>query len=167
MFSVPKYLEREKRLIRMLSQAGAHQIVFNSLASARRHAAVSPGSTRAGAIPNGFDTNLFRPDEAAWQRVRAELGLHVDGLLVERGARVRPIKSHANFLRTAGFFATTFPKAPSVLAGGAGNADHPALSGLISALARPAVHHQTLLPAGGRRPACRPPCSNTSLILKG
>ena len=85
-------------------------------------------------IPNGFDTDAFRPDETARRRVRAELELPADALLIGLVARVHPVKDHVNFLRAAGLFVTTCQQAHFVLVGDGAEAKNPALSGLISEL---------------------------------
>jgi glycosyltransferase involved in cell wall biosynthesis len=53
-------------------------------------------------IPNGFDTEAFRPDPSARDSVRRELGLGSETRLVGLVARYDPFKDHANFLRAAG-----------------------------------------------------------------
>ena len=68
-------------------------------------------------IPNGFDTNTFRPNPDARLRLRAELGLAPEALLIGLAARFDPIKDHGNFLRAAAIFARELPTAAFVLCG--------------------------------------------------
>jgi glycosyltransferase involved in cell wall biosynthesis len=56
-------------------------------------------------IPNGFDTELFRPDPAARAAVRNELCISPATLLVGLIARYDPFKDHETFLRTAAILA--------------------------------------------------------------
>ena len=49
-------------------------------------------------IDNGIDSEKFRPDPAARQRVRRELGIAEDAVVVIHVARVDPMKDHATFL---------------------------------------------------------------------
>jgi glycosyltransferase involved in cell wall biosynthesis len=53
-------------------------------------------------IPNGVDPMQFRPDAAARQEVRRELGLPPGSLLVGLAARLDPMKDHGTFLAAAG-----------------------------------------------------------------
>lgn len=133
-------LTKEKRLTRLIIGVGAllsrrpRQILYNSVVSARQHEGAGYDATRTRVIPNGFDTEMFRPDDAARLRLREELALPADALLVGLVARVHPIKDHANFLRAAALFAADYPKAHFVLVGDGADADNSALSGLIREL---------------------------------
>jgi glycosyltransferase involved in cell wall biosynthesis len=53
-------------------------------------------------IPNGFDTDEFRPDEPARQALRQELGLPSDAVLIGLIGRFNPVKGHRTFLEAAG-----------------------------------------------------------------
>jgi len=132
--------EKEKRLTRQVIRAGAlfsrrpRQILYNSVVSARQHESAGYDAARTRAIPNGFDTGLFRPDDAARRRIRVELGLPADALLVGLVARVHPMKDHANFLRAAGLFVAACPQAHFVLVGDGADADNPILRDLLDEL---------------------------------
>jgi glycosyltransferase involved in cell wall biosynthesis len=79
----------------------AHCIVVNSQAGLEH--AVSEGYPRNKMlfIPNGIDTNVFYPDEAARERVRAEWGVGNSDKLIGNIARFNPIKNHPLFLKAA------------------------------------------------------------------
>ena len=49
-------------------------------------------------IPNGVDTDRFRPQREAVEQLRRELGLPVDGFLIGTVARLDPIKNHRGVL---------------------------------------------------------------------
>jgi glycosyltransferase involved in cell wall biosynthesis len=49
-------------------------------------------------IPNGIDTELFRPDPAGRRAMRGELGIASDAVVALHVARVDPMKDHATFL---------------------------------------------------------------------
>jgi glycosyltransferase involved in cell wall biosynthesis len=72
-------------------------IVANSEAGAKFHEMHGYRARRMVVIPNGIDTDKFRPDPDARAQVRAELELddRVVALLV---SRVDPMKDHATFL---------------------------------------------------------------------
>lgn len=132
--------EKEKRLTRMAIRCGAllsrrpRHILYNSVVSARQHEVAGYEATRTRVIPNGFDTNVFRPDDAARRRIRDELALPADAFLIGLVARVHPMKDHANFLRAAALFAADYPQANFVLVGDGADAGNTELKGLIDTL---------------------------------
>ena len=131
-------LAKEKPLTRLVIGGGARlsrrpqQILYNSAVSARQHETAGYDATRTRVIPNGFDTEVFRPDAANRMRIRQQLALPDDALLIGLVARVHPVKDHTNFLRAAGLFAADCPQAHFVLVGDGADADNPTLSGPIS-----------------------------------
>lgn len=68
-------------------------------------------------VPNGFDLARFKPDEDARKRIRTELGLDVDTLLVGLIGRFDPQKNHAGFFEAAGVLHRHMPHVHFVLAG--------------------------------------------------
>lgn len=52
-------------------------------------------------IPNGIDTEYFKPDREARARVRAEWKISVDTLLLGVVGRLDPMKDYPNFLKAA------------------------------------------------------------------
>jgi len=52
-------------------------------------------------IPNGIDTEHFRPDKSAGERVRKAWGIAEDGLLIGVIGRIDPMKGHPTFLEAA------------------------------------------------------------------
>jgi glycosyltransferase involved in cell wall biosynthesis len=72
-------------------------IVANSEAGAKFHTAHGYRPRRVIVIPNGIDTDKFRPDPIARSMLRAELGLG-EQVVVVHVARVDPMKDHATFL---------------------------------------------------------------------
>ncbi len=76
-------------------------IVFNSHAGMEAHLALGYRPRASSILPNGFDLDTCRPDPTARQRVRAELGLPEDAVVVGNVARYDPMKDHRNFLRAA------------------------------------------------------------------
>ena len=88
------------RALTLLSRLPA-AVVVNSLAGQVLHQRLGYHPRRWEVIPNGFDLARFRPDAAARQRLRAELHLPNDAVLVALIARVDPMKDHLNFLTAA------------------------------------------------------------------
>ena len=68
-------------------------------------------------IPNGFDLEQFRPDAAAREAVRRELGAPEDVQLVGFVARYDPLKGHIGFLEAAVSLLKMCPRVRFVLAG--------------------------------------------------
>lgn len=76
-------------------------VVVNSLAGQQQHQRCGYRPRRWEVIPNGFDTDRFRPDRSIEQKLRDELGLAEDTVLFALIARVDPMKDHATFLAAA------------------------------------------------------------------
>jgi glycosyltransferase involved in cell wall biosynthesis len=62
-------------------------------------------------IPNGFDTDYFRPDGAAYHAIRRELGLAADAVIVGHVGRFDPQKDHRGLIQAA---AQVLEKRPNV-----------------------------------------------------
>lgn len=52
-------------------------------------------------IPNGIDTEKFKPDSSARERTRREWGIGEDEMLIGLAARIDPMKGHPIFIRAA------------------------------------------------------------------
>jgi glycosyltransferase involved in cell wall biosynthesis len=91
-------------------------IVVNSVAGRRDHRRIGYHPRAWVLIPNGFDTERFRPDPAA-RCLRSELGLSSDTFLIGLVARFDPLKDHATFLKAASLFHVCRPEVHFVLAG--------------------------------------------------
>jgi glycosyltransferase involved in cell wall biosynthesis len=104
------------RLCAWLSQRPA-RIVFNSATSAEQHHRFGYDDRRRMIIPNGFDTDAFKPDSALRARQRAELGVTDDEFVVGVVARFHPDKDHDTFLDAAARFCRTATNARFVLVG--------------------------------------------------
>lgn len=97
-------LDHERGLTRLVIRANARlssaadAIVNNSRASATQHADRGFDARRVEIIPNGFDTDVFRPDEEARAEVRAQLGIAPGSLVAGMVARFDPVKRHDLFL---------------------------------------------------------------------
>jgi len=62
-------------------------IIYNSETSAKQHEALGYSPEKRIIIPNGFDCTVFRPDRAAGMKVRQELGVPSDAVLIGLIAR--------------------------------------------------------------------------------
>ncbi len=80
-------------------------VIVNSRAGRDYWAAHGYPRDKLRVIPNGIDTDRFRPDSDARMRLRAELGIAPDERLVGLIARLDPMKDHLTFLRAAALLA--------------------------------------------------------------
>jgi glycosyltransferase involved in cell wall biosynthesis len=76
-------------------------VVANSLAGREVHRSWRYRPRAFPVIPNGIDTDLFRPDPAARARIRAELKIPDDATVAIHAARVDPMKDHASLIAIA------------------------------------------------------------------
>jgi glycosyltransferase involved in cell wall biosynthesis len=74
----------------------------------------------------------FRPAQESGRRIRRELGLNNDAILVGLIARYHPMKDHGTFLRAAGLVAKKHPEARFLLAGRAVASNTPDLTRALS-----------------------------------
>ncbi len=95
------------RLERAIDRAEGALARFADLVIANSHAGkdtvVAQGfpAEKVLVIPNGIDTDRFRPDPEAGKRFRAEIGMAEGVPLVGIVGRIDPQKDHATFLRAA------------------------------------------------------------------
>lgn len=108
-------------------------VVVNSRAGEAVHRGVGYRPRRWCLIPNGFDLGVFRPDELARVRVRAELGLPADAILIGIIGRWDPNKDHATFLAAAAVLSRQRGDVHFVLAGEGLSSGNAAVSALIGA----------------------------------
>jgi glycosyltransferase involved in cell wall biosynthesis len=90
------------------------RIVSCSNSAAAAHAKIGYGVGRMRTIPNGFDTDAFRPIEDPVLRRSLGLG-HAP--LIGMAARYHPVKDHATFFAAARIVAAKLPNAHFVLCG--------------------------------------------------
>lgn len=109
-------------------------VIVNSQAGRRYHEQIGYRPRRWVLIPNGIDTNQFKPDGAAKVSVRQELGLESTALLIGYVARFDPMKDHETFLRGARNLLETNPEVHFMLCGSDVNADNPTIASLVESL---------------------------------
>jgi glycosyltransferase involved in cell wall biosynthesis len=116
-------LSAEKWLTRHVIRAGARlsrhadRILYVSRLSRTQHQAVGYCDDAAQIIPNGFDLDLLRRDEASRSRIRGELGAQPDTLVIGHLARFHPMKDQAGLIAAAGKVLQAHSEALFVLAG--------------------------------------------------
>ncbi len=92
-------------------------VLVNSKAGQQLHETLGYCPARWQLIPNGFDVEQFRPNPEAQVKIRQELGLLADTLLIGLVARFDPMKDHANFLHAASLLLKDYPNVHFVLVG--------------------------------------------------
>jgi glycosyltransferase involved in cell wall biosynthesis len=73
-------------------------VTANSAAGLKDHLRRGYRPRRSEVVANGIDVAAFRPDPAAREAVRSELGLAADEIVVAHVARVDAMKDHASLL---------------------------------------------------------------------
>jgi len=133
-------LATDKRLTRFVIRLNAmfsarpRCVLYASQLSASQHEDYGFSRFRTVVIPNGYDTGALKPDPEARARVRQELGVADDRLVIGMVARVHPTKDHGNFLRAARQFRNSHPDSVFVLVGDGASDDNPELTEPIDAL---------------------------------
>lgn len=87
-----------RRLCALLSPVIPQRILVNSDTARQIHVALGYSAEKIEVVPNGFDLSRFKPDERARDRLRAELRLPGEALLVGMIARFDPLKNHFGFI---------------------------------------------------------------------
>ncbi|WP_087001621.1 glycosyltransferase [Rhizobium sullae] len=108
-------IKREKPLTRFIIRLQARlskmtsAISYCSSTAAAQHEALGFDASKRVIIPNGIDCEAFRPLPNARERIRAELNIPPERLVIGNVARAHPMKNHEGFvrilaqLRTQGF----------------------------------------------------------------
>jgi glycosyltransferase involved in cell wall biosynthesis len=114
----------DKRLTRwtaktcaILSSFIPARILCNSDSARQLHVQAGYADSKMLVIPNGVDTDLFRPDADARAAVRDELGVPPDAAVVAMVARYHPCKDHMTFMRAAAAVRRTVSDVKFVLCG--------------------------------------------------
>ncbi len=121
------------RLCARLSHRPAATVYVSRL-SATQHADFGFRAEGSLVIPNGFDCERFRPDPERGARLRRELGIAADRVLIGLIARYHPMKDHGNFLRAAARLAASRPEAQFLLTGTGVDSDNAELRGMAESL---------------------------------
>ncbi|MDN5850021.1 MAG: glycosyltransferase [Nitrococcus sp.] len=130
-------LQAEKPMTRLVIHGGkyfsnrAHLILYNSETSTQQHEAFGYCRYKSLLIPNGFSTDIFKPDCKARRDVRAELSIPQHSILIGLIARFHPMKDHGNFFGAAGYLTQNHPDVHFLLAGNGVTPEEPIFASLM------------------------------------
>ncbi|MFO1006781.1 MAG: glycosyltransferase [Planctomycetaceae bacterium] len=100
-----------------LSRTSPASILVNTASGLRVHAEYGYAKDKLRIVPNGFDLERYRPDQAARIELRQSLGLTADTMLIGLVARFSELKGQKMFLEAMKLVAASFPSAHFVLCG--------------------------------------------------
>ncbi len=92
------------RVVRLCARLSRHlpaAVMTNSGVARDVHAELGYDPGLFTVIPNGFDLSRFAPDPAARPRLRGELGIPDDAIVISAAARYHPMKDQAGMLEAA------------------------------------------------------------------
>jgi glycosyltransferase involved in cell wall biosynthesis len=115
-------------------------ILVNSEKGKQVHEKRGYSTRRMTVVPNGFDIEVFRPDETAKEWLLAQLDLSPGVTLIGFVARFDPMKDHATFFRAASALAAKEDSVHFILAGDGMVASNAQVSVLIHSRIRDRVH---------------------------
>jgi glycosyltransferase involved in cell wall biosynthesis len=135
------------RIYRYTVQAGAKlsplpsAVIANSHAGADVHRKLGYHPKKWIIIPNGFDTDHFKPDASAGSQIRAELKIPGGTLVIGLICRFDPMKDHATFFQAAEAFLNHHPDTCFILAGRGVSRNNPSIEHLLPAGSKKAAFH--------------------------
>jgi glycosyltransferase involved in cell wall biosynthesis len=97
------------KMCAMLSPIVPTRIVCCSESSRRTHAKFGYVESKTEFIPNGFDTEKFKPDAQVRKALRLELGVTEENVLIGMAGRFHANKDHENFVRASAILAKKRP----------------------------------------------------------
>ncbi len=96
----------------------AAAIVYNAHCAKQSHTSrAGYNSQKAVVIPNGFDTQVFKPSTQERTEIRRELGISEEAFLIGSVGRYSPVKNQPMFLRACAIVASVLPDAKFLLLG--------------------------------------------------
>ena len=97
--SKEKWLTKKVIYINKKLSAFTDAIIYNSSLSKEQHEKFGFDPSCGLLIPNGFNLNTWHPDADSRERLRTELKVPIDTLIVGHVARYHPMKDHQNFIK--------------------------------------------------------------------
>ncbi|MCU0576377.1 MAG: glycosyltransferase [Desulfobacterota bacterium] len=110
-------------LYRFTVRAGARlsgmpaAVITNSVAGRSAHEKIGYRPKKWFTIPNGFDTDIFKPDAQSHFAMRAKLRIPQHAFVIGIIGRMDPMKDHSTFFRATRLFLASHPGTHFILAG--------------------------------------------------
>ncbi len=123
-----------RRCCALLSGWAPSKIVTCALVAERVHVALGYQKAKMVVIPNGYDTDLYKPDASARESVRRDLGIPADAPVIGCVARFHPQKDHRTFLEACVLVRREIPECRYVLCGGDVTMENPELAAWVDEL---------------------------------
>lgn len=117
------HIENEKLMTRQIIKANRFfskrpdLLLYNCQLSRRQHEAFGYTANKGKVIPNGIDLQQFRFSKVARQKIRTELSIPAEALVIGHVARLHPMKDHTNFLQAVKTVIQHYPDAHFILSG--------------------------------------------------
>jgi glycosyltransferase involved in cell wall biosynthesis len=115
-------------------------VIVNSKTGQNLHLQLGYSPSNWQNIPNGFDTEKFKPDGKAKSDICRELEISPGSFLIGLIGRFDPVKGHDTFLAAAQVLLHEFPEVNFVLAGSGCDSNNADLMSLIPGSIRNKVH---------------------------
>ncbi|HAC66280.1 MAG TPA: glycoside hydrolase [Cyanothece sp. UBA12306] len=127
---------RTATIIKLLAKLSSFPktIIYVSQTSVNQHEQLGYKASKSVMIPNGFNTDVFIPSTDARQKLRQELGLTENALIIGLIARYHPMKDHANFLKAAAILLKEIPDVYFLLVGTGLEEENPNFVALLTDL---------------------------------
>ncbi len=116
-------LKNEKKLTSLLIRLGskpflkANKVIYNSRVSLEQHEKYGYNTKNSVVLPNGFNCDLFKPNNAFSNRFRLAIGLGHTDFLIGIIARYHPMKDHATFLKAVEILKKKYPNVHFIMVG--------------------------------------------------
>ncbi len=126
-----KWLTRQVICANRFISSKADKIIYNSRVSKTQHQAFGFAADKSVVIPNGFDTEVLRPDPDKRNMMRQVFGIADTETVIGHVARFHPLKNHAGFLQAAVTVLQTRPDVTFLIVGRDVHLNNPAISGIV------------------------------------
>ena len=139
-FHQEKWLTRAVIHVDAFLSRWSDRIFYVSQLAHQQHNEFGYAAAQSMVIPNGFDSLAFRPDLQARIRIRRELGIPQEALVVGMIASWQPVKNHQGFMAAAAMLAKQRPDVHFVCAGRRVAFDNPEAAAVVPDAIRAQVH---------------------------
>lgn len=117
-------------------------VIANSKAGRKWHEKLGYHPNKWEVIPNGIDTDIFKPDHDAGKQIRQELGIPQDARVIGLIARFDPMKDHATFFKAAAILQNDLPDVHFILAGRGVDQANRSIQEMMAVFSKPEQVHQ-------------------------